>query len=120
MKSSPIWDKNLSEPLSSSLKDAFGKLHVWNMTQYERLVWMDSDTLAVSSLHPLLDLAERLEDPASQRAGPRIGGSYDGGWYRHLIYNGTIPTPGSVRDYINTGVFVIKPGWFLHCVRLSF
>ena len=120
MKSSPIWDENLSEPLSSSLKDAFGKLHVWNMTQYERLVWMDSDTLAVSSLHPLLDLAERLEDPASQRAGPRIGGSYDGGWYRHLIYNGTIPTRGSVKDYINTGVFVIKPGWFLHCVRLSF
>ena len=81
------------------------------MTQYERLVWVDSDSLVVASLQPLLAQADRLEDPGSQRPGPRIGASYDGEWWDQVIYKGEIPTPGSVRDDINTGVFVIKPGW---------
>ena len=96
----------------SKYRDSFGKLHVWNMTQYERLVWVDSDSLAVSSLHPLLDLADRLEEPGSERPGPRIGASYDGEWWDSVIYKGETPAAGSVRDDINTGVFLIKPGGF--------
>ena len=74
------------------------------------LVYMDSDTLVVSSLQPLLAQADRLEDPGSARPGPRIGASYDGEWYNEVIYRGKVPTLGSSRDDINTGVFIIKPG----------
>ena len=94
-------------------QDSFGKLHVWNMTQYERLAWVDSDSLAVSSLHPLLEQADRLEEAGSERPGPRIGASYDGEWWDQVIYKGEVPKRGSVRDDINTGVFVIKPGGFV-------
>ena len=74
------------------------------------VAWVDSDSLVVSSLQPLLAQADRLEDPASPRPGPRIGASYDGEWYLEVIYHGKIPTLGSPRDDINTGVFIIKPG----------
>ena len=74
------------------------------------LAWVDSDSLVVSSLQPLLAQADRLEEPGSARPGPRIGASYDGEWYNDVIYTGRIPTLGSTRDDINTGVFIIKPG----------
>ena len=74
------------------------------------VAWLDSDTLVVSSLHPLLAQADRLEDPGSARPGPRIGASYDVIWYSEVIDRGNIPKPGSPKDYINTGVFIIKPG----------
>ena len=35
------------------------KLYVWNMTQYSTLLWLDSDTLVVRSLHSLLARADR-------------------------------------------------------------
>ena len=38
------------------------------------VAWVDSDSLVVSSLQPLLAQADRLEDPGSPRPGPRIGG----------------------------------------------
>ena len=74
------------------------------------LAWVDSDSLVVSSLQPLLAQADRLEEPGSERPGPRIGASYDGEWYNEVIYRGKVPTLGSSRDDINTGVFIIKPG----------
>ena len=76
------------------------------------LAWVDSDSLVVSSLHTLLAQADRLEDPGSARPGPRIGASYDGEWWDEVINRGNIPTPGSIKDKFNAGVFIIKPGKF--------
>ena len=33
---------------------SYSKLLVWNMTQYSSVLWLDSDTLVVASLHTLL------------------------------------------------------------------
>ena len=41
------------------------------MTQYKVALWMDSDTLVMKSLQPLLDLSERLPMPGSREKGPR-------------------------------------------------
>ena len=71
---------------------------------------MDSDTMVVSSLQPLLAQAERLEEPGSTRPGPRIGASYAAQWYNEVISRGKRPTLGSTQDAFNTGVFIIKPG----------
>ena len=90
--------------------DAFGKLFVWNMTQYEVVVWMDSDTLAVKSLHSLFSKADQLMSPTSVLPGPRIGAAFDGEYYKYLVFNKTVPPKGSVFDDINSGVFIIKPG----------
>ena len=83
------------------------------MTQYSAALWLDSDTLAVRSLHPVLELVSRIAPPGSEEPGPRIGASYDGEWWDQVIYKGEVPKRGSVRDDINTGVFVIKPGGFV-------
>ena len=84
------------------------------------LAWVDSDSLAVSSLHPLLAQAGRLEDPGSVRPGPRIGASYDGEWWDSVIYRGERPALGSPRDDINTGVFIIKPGVLYSLLHIIF
>ena len=46
--------------------------------QYEVVVWMDSDTVAAASLHPLLEAGARLPAAGSEEPGPRIGAAYDG------------------------------------------
>ena len=38
---------------------AYSKLFVWNMTQYRTLLWMDSDTIVVRSIHKLFFRADR-------------------------------------------------------------
>ena len=80
------------------------------MTQYSAALWLDSDTLAVRSLHPVLELAARIPPPGSEEPGPRIGAAYDGEWWQHLLSRHQPPPPGHVNDDINTGVFIIKPG----------
>ena len=40
--------------------------------------WMDSDTVAAASLHPLLEAGARLPAAGSEEPGPRIGAAYDG------------------------------------------
>ena len=40
---------------------AYSKLFVWNMTQYQALLWMDSDTIAARSIHKLFLRADRCE-----------------------------------------------------------
>ena len=37
-------------------RDQFSKLNLWNMTQYERVLYLDSDTLCVGSIMPLLQI----------------------------------------------------------------
>ena len=57
--------------LSKRYADAFGKLYIWNMTQYDVALWLDSDVLVTRSLQHLLDLASRLLKPGSLEKGPR-------------------------------------------------
>ena len=40
---------------------AYSKLFVWNMTQYQALLWMDSDTIVARSIHKLFLRADRCE-----------------------------------------------------------
>ena len=47
------------------------KLYIWNMTQYNVALWLDSDTMVLKSLQPLLDLSARLPFPGSREKGPR-------------------------------------------------
>ena len=83
------------------------------------LAYMDSDTMVVSSLQPLLAQAERLEEPGSARPGPRIGASYAAQWYDEVISRGKRPTLGSTQDAFNTGVFIIKPGVYSILLNLG-
>lgn len=68
-------------------------------------VWMDSDTLAVGSLHTLFDLSSSLSEPGSAEPGPRIGGAFAREHFTRLQRHGDRTT---VK--INTGVFIVKPG----------
>ena len=102
------------------------------MTQYENLLWLDSDTLVAESLTLIFEKADRwfenfkaqrlssqyksifrlfaMSDP---RPGPRIGMVHDCHYYQHFFDTGTYPTLGLRRDeYSNSGVFLIKPGLY--------
>lgn len=54
------------------------KLHLWNMTQYGRVLFMDSDTLVVGGIDELLRMRQVVDGSA------RIGAARDfgGGWKR--------------------------------------
>ena len=65
------------------------------------VAWVDSDSLVVSSLRPLLAQADRLPEPGSARPGPRIGASYDGEWWDDVIYRRYIQAPLSLVQLIN-------------------
>ena len=89
---------------------AFSKQFVWNMTQYEKVLWLDSDTLVVQSLTNVFKQAEDLFSPKDLRPGPRIGMVYGCKYYRHYDKTGLWPAAGSPEEYMNSGVMLLKPG----------
>jgi glycogenin glucosyltransferase len=50
---SPL-DENATRRYSARFEDQFTKLHLWDMTMYETLVYLDSDTLTLRSISHLL------------------------------------------------------------------
>ena len=94
---------------------SYSKLLVWNMTQYSSVLWLDSDTLVVASLHTLLHhtvtrcgniaplgqlstaVCARLLRPSDPRPGPRLGMVRDCEYYFALDRGpwGTSPTRAS-------------------------
>ena len=73
------------------------------MTQYSVALWMDSDSLAVRSLHPLFDQATRIPPPRSAEPGPRIGAAYNGQYYvlYPIRYNNTISGQVSTIGFLS-------------------
>ncbi len=63
------------------LAPTFTKINVWNQTQYEKIVFLDSDTLPIKNIDELFELSDEFS------AAPDIG------W----------------PDIFNSGVFVTKP-----------
>ena len=68
-------------------RDQFTKLHLWGMTVYKTILYMDSDTIVVQSITDLLKI---------QLDGKRIGAARDFG-------------AGEWRPTFNMGVFLIHP-----------
>jgi hypothetical protein len=71
--------------------DVFAKLHVWNMTEYDRIVMMDADTLIVGDPSPLLEMDELSAAP--EGAGPPVA--------------------------FNSGVFVLRPSAETHAALIA-
>ena len=71
--------------------DQFTKLHLWSMTMYETLVYMDSDTLALRSIDHLLD--HNMHNKSIAAAAQTWHGMFQG---------------------FNMGVFVIHPSKHEH------
>ena len=51
-------------------RDTFSKLHAWRLTAYDSLLFLDSDTLVVGDIEPLLGMSGLLAAPGGGRAGP--------------------------------------------------
>ena len=96
---------------------SFSKLFVWNMTQYETVLWLDSDTLVVKSLTEVFSKADALLSPKDSRPGPRLGMVHDCEYYYHHASTGLWPAPGSPEDYANSGVILLKPGHYRMSIR---
>ena len=82
------------------------------MTQYETVLWLDSDTLVVQSLNKVFSKADALLSPKDSRAGPRLGMVHDCEYYFDHANIGQWPAPGSPGDYANSGVILLKPGHY--------
>ena len=108
---------------------SYSKLLVWNMTQYSSVLWLDSDTLVVASLHTLLHhtvtrcgniaplgqlstaVCARLLRPSDPRPGPRLGMVHDCEYYFALERGDQHrPGQGTVGDFSNSGVILLRPG----------
>jgi Glycosyl transferase family 8 len=66
-------------------KEQFTKLLVWNMTAFDRILYLDSDTLCVS-------------DPSAMLTQPRQRFAAVKDWEN-----------GAIRDHFNMGVFSVRP-----------
>jgi hypothetical protein len=80
-----------SDSANPHFRDQFTKLNLWKMEEYESVVYLDSDCLAIGSIDYLFRVHEKFNDSLH-----RIGVSRDmhsGGW----------------RATFNMGVFVVKP-----------
>ena len=102
------------------IQDTFACVHVWNMTSYKTVLWLDSDMLVVDSLAPLLSRAEELRPPQSAEPGPRIGVSYDWDWWLFISQYNHEPGMGGYWSGFNSGVFLIRPGMFAVIAIRSF
>merc|ERR1711935_128918 len=83
------------EPLFfARLGDTFSKLHIWNMTAYARIMWIDSDVMVTKDIGHMMEYSEKLVEPRSGEQGPRI-----------------IPTLslGGGHGSMHTSLFIIKP-----------
>ena len=73
-------------------RDQFSKLHFWNMTEYDRILYFDSDCLVVGSIDDLLKM-NISGKPLWATRDTRGPGAPNGGWV----------------DGFNMGVFMIEP-----------
>lgn len=90
--------------------DMFGKLYIWNMTQYSAALWLDSDSIAVKSLHPLFTKAHDIPGPGSSEPGPRIGASHNRPSYKEFLRRRHQKFGKPFEMNMNTGSFLIRPG----------
>jgi len=88
-------------------RDQFTKLHVWNMTEFDRIAFFDADTLSIRAAH-------RIFDTPATRSGNEeylFAAVYDSGPDR---WDGDRPEPGpedkgGPGSVLNAGVFLLWP-----------
>ena len=80
----------------------FTKLHLWSLTQYDALLYLDSDVAVVRPIDSVL--RTMLREPRYKEV--RTG-------------QGCLPTHASMR-YVNTGVWGIRPSHEVHTKLLDF
>lgn len=56
----PLRPPSVHEPERQQYSDQYTKLLLWNMTDYERLVYLDADTLVVGDVSALLELPREI------------------------------------------------------------
>ncbi|MCW2809892.1 MAG: glycosyl transferase family protein [Friedmanniella sp.] len=98
--------------------EVWTKLAVWRLTEFERLVVLDADMLAVQNMDELFSL-ELADDQIAAchacRCNPNKIASYPASWtpdncaYSHGL--GTVGRTGvaRARDYLNGGTLVLRP-----------
>lgn len=95
------------EKINPRYKDQFTKLLVWNMTEFERIAYFDSDALPIRPVHDIFEV------PVQHRRGEEwlFAAVYDSGDIRR---DGQRNEPGREdtgvsQNPLNAGVFVLKP-----------
>mmetsp|Transcript_102481 Transcript_102481/g.330660 ORF Transcript_102481/g.330660 Transcript_102481/m.330660 type:complete len:421 (-) Transcript_102481:344-1606(-) len=77
-------------PLKPSFKFGYWKLQIWRLTQFEKLIWLDTDTILVRSIDWLFERA-----PAwAQRDNSKCDSDQDS---------------GSAQDWLSGGLMLIAP-----------
>jgi len=92
-------------------KDQFSKLRLWNMSEYDRILYMDCDVLPIRPLSTLFDV-----DGATDRDGDSwlFAAVYDSAWLRDWGKNPGHVIPANPDDKdganaFNAGLFLLQP-----------
>ncbi|OXG71748.1 hypothetical protein C349_06972 [Cryptococcus neoformans var. grubii Br795] len=85
-------------------KDQYTKLHIFNLTAYSRLLYLDNDILLLQSLAPLWE----TNLPTVKTGGVAGVGERN---KLNMVENDkrTRPEEGEVKDYLNAGFMMITP-----------
>jgi alpha-N-acetylglucosamine transferase len=57
----PVGTVNL-ENITPRYRDQFTKMHIWNMTEYDRIAYFDGDTLPIQPFHTIFDTPTQWKD----------------------------------------------------------
>ena len=103
---------------SSRFRYVFTKLHVFNLTDYEKVLMLDTDTLVLQNIDDLFDLPA----PAAMRRGMnkdvqlRHGDPIDG---QDFFANDHAEWPWSQGTGINAGVMLLEPSIYTYKRMMS-
>jgi alpha-N-acetylglucosamine transferase len=87
--------------------DQFTKLHIWNMTDYDRIAFLDADTLLIRPVHAIFDTPPSTTDDGEEFLFAAV---YDSGSKRwDERYNPGPDDKGELDSQLNAGVFFLWP-----------
>jgi len=88
-------------------RDQFTKLHMWNMTEFERIAYFDSDALIIRPVHDIFDVPSRLKG----REEWLFAAVYDSGALRRegIVMEPGPEDKGGRSDLLSAGMFLLMP-----------
>jgi len=92
-------------------KDQFSKLRLWNMSEYDRILYMDCDVLPIRGLSSLFDIDRSVDRDGDSWLFAAV---YDSAWLRDWGRNPGEVVPANPDDKdgaaaFNAGMFVLEP-----------
>jgi len=98
-----------SDGVPARLKDSFTKLHMWSLTEFPRIAFLDADTFPIKRIDDVFDITEPQSCVASRLSSEDAKNKDD---LCEYVFAG-VRQPGTAQG-VNAGFLVIQPNKAMH------